>query len=167
MDIYIYLYPHTWADSKESPHNAHLGSIPGSENTLEKEMATHSSILAWRTPRSEEPGGLQSLGSQRIGHDWMAKHTLTHTHSTFITNSLVTKQLKISVKSALNIRFCHKMLLLYTPVSKHCSHGTVQFQIPRHLVWKITIPHCIWELWPEWHFQVIGESRGEERRRKN
>ena len=39
------------------------------ENPLEEEMATHSSILAWRTPWIEEPGGLQSLGSQRVGHD--------------------------------------------------------------------------------------------------
>ena len=37
---------------------------------LEEEMATHSSILAWRIPWSEEPGGLQSMGSQRVGHDW-------------------------------------------------------------------------------------------------
>jgi len=36
---------------------------------LEKGMATHSSILAWRIPRTEEPGGLQSMGSQRVGHD--------------------------------------------------------------------------------------------------
>ena len=37
----------------------------GQEDPLEKEMATHSSILAWRIPRTEEPGGLQSLGSQK------------------------------------------------------------------------------------------------------
>ena len=36
---------------------------------LEKEMATHSSILAWKIPWTEEPGGLQSMGSQRVGHD--------------------------------------------------------------------------------------------------
>jgi len=36
---------------------------------MEKEMATHSSILAWRIPWTEEPGGLQSTGSQRVGHD--------------------------------------------------------------------------------------------------
>ena len=41
----------------------------GQEDPLEKGMATHSSILAWRIPRTEEPGGLQSMGSQRIGHD--------------------------------------------------------------------------------------------------
>ena len=39
------------------------------EDSLEKGMATHSSILAWRIPRTEEPGGLVSTGSQRVGHD--------------------------------------------------------------------------------------------------
>ena len=39
------------------------------EDPLEKGMATHSSILAWRTPRTKESGGLQSIGSQRVGHD--------------------------------------------------------------------------------------------------
>ena len=39
------------------------------EDPLEKGMATHSSILAWRIPCTEEPGGLQSKGSQRVGHD--------------------------------------------------------------------------------------------------
>ena len=39
------------------------------EDPLEKEMATHSSILAWRSPWTEEPSGIQSMGSQRVGHD--------------------------------------------------------------------------------------------------
>ena len=51
-----------------------LGLIPGfdpwgREDSLEKEMATPSSILAWKIPWTEEPGGLQSMGSQRVGHD--------------------------------------------------------------------------------------------------
>ena len=41
----------------------------GQEDPLEKEMATYSSILAWRIPRTEEPGRLQSMGSQRVGQD--------------------------------------------------------------------------------------------------
>ena len=41
----------------------------GWEDALEKEMATHLSILAWRIPWTEEPGRLQSMGSQRVGHD--------------------------------------------------------------------------------------------------
>ena len=42
---------------------------PGWEDPLEKGKATHSSILAWRIPGAEEPGRLQSMGSQRVGHD--------------------------------------------------------------------------------------------------
>ena len=46
----------------------------GQEDPLEKKMATHSSILAWKIPWTEEPGGLQSVGSQRVGHDRATKH---------------------------------------------------------------------------------------------
>ena len=46
---------------------------PGQEDPLEKEMATHSSILAGKSQRQEEPGGLQSMGSQRAGHDLATK----------------------------------------------------------------------------------------------
>ena len=42
----------------------------GQEDSPAEEMATHSSILAWESPRTEEPGGLQTIGSQRVGHDW-------------------------------------------------------------------------------------------------
>ena len=55
-----------------------MGSLRGLSNftftflfhALEKERATHSSILAWRIPGREEPGGLPSMGSHRVGHDW-------------------------------------------------------------------------------------------------
>ena len=42
---------------------------PGGEDALEEETAAHSSVLAWRSPRTEEPGVLRSIGSQRAGHD--------------------------------------------------------------------------------------------------
>ena len=45
------------------------GRSLGGEDPLEKEMATHSSILAWKTPWMEKPDGLQSMESQRVGHD--------------------------------------------------------------------------------------------------
>ena len=45
------------------------------EDPLEEGVATHSSILAWRIPRTEEPGGLQSVGSQRVRHEWTTKHS--------------------------------------------------------------------------------------------
>ena len=49
----------------------------GQEDPPEEEMATHSSILAWRIPWTEEPGGLETVGSRRVGHDGS---TLAHTH---------------------------------------------------------------------------------------
>ena len=48
----------------------------GQEDPLEKEMATYSSIPAWEIPWTEEPGGLQSMGLQRVGHNWTYTHTL-------------------------------------------------------------------------------------------
>ena len=55
-----------------------MGSIPEVGRSLEEEMATCSSILAWEITWTEEPGGLQSTGSQRVGHDWA--HTHAHTY---------------------------------------------------------------------------------------
>ena len=58
------------SDSKEFICNAgDVGSIPGSEVSLEKRMATHSSTLAWRIPWTEEPGVLQFMGSERVGRN--------------------------------------------------------------------------------------------------
>ena len=58
------------SDGKVSAYNAgDPGLIPGREDPLEKEMATHSSTLAWRIPRTDEHGRLQSMGLQRVGHD--------------------------------------------------------------------------------------------------
>ena len=58
---------------KNPPANAgdlrDVVSIPGSGRSPEEGVATHSSLLAWRIPRTEEPGGLQSMGSQGVGHD--------------------------------------------------------------------------------------------------
>ena len=52
----------------------------GQEDPLEKEMATHSSILAWEIPWMEEPGRLQSMGLQRVGHDWATSLSLTYSY---------------------------------------------------------------------------------------
>ena len=64
------------SDGKESTCNAgDLGSIPGLGNPMEKGTTTHSSILAWRMPQTQESGRLLSMGSQRVRHDWA---TFTH-----------------------------------------------------------------------------------------
>ena len=56
---------------------------------LEKEMATHSSILAWRIPWMEEPGGLQSMGSQRVGHDWTSSIHFTSLQLLVVDNLFI------------------------------------------------------------------------------
>ena len=67
--MYILSFP-GGSDGREPDYNAgDLGLIPGWEDPLEKGMATHSSILVWRIPWTEEPGGLHFMGSQRAGHN--------------------------------------------------------------------------------------------------
>jgi len=65
------------SDGKESTFNVgDLGLIPGSGRSPGERNATHSSILAWRIPWTEKPGGLQFIVSQRVGHDYShLKHT--------------------------------------------------------------------------------------------
>ena len=53
-----------------------VGFLGGADH-LEKRMTTHSSILAWKIPWTEEPGGLQSMGLQRVGHNWATNTTTT------------------------------------------------------------------------------------------
>ena len=79
----------------------------GWEDVLEKEMATHSSILAWKIPWMEEPGRLQSMGSQRVGHDWETSLSL-FTYAVSLSKSPSTVQVLSSWKSAL----CWVLLLL-------------------------------------------------------
>ena len=52
----------------------------GWQDPLEKEMAIHSSTIAWKIPWTEEPGRLQSMGSQRVGHDWATSRSCSHSH---------------------------------------------------------------------------------------
>ena len=72
--IYIYIHTHSFPCSSVGKESACRAGDPwvrflGWEDPLKKEMATHSSILAWKISWTEEPGGLQSMGSQRVGHD--------------------------------------------------------------------------------------------------
>ena len=85
------MYTYIWgfsggSDSKESACNAEdLGLILGWKDSLEKGMATHSSIRAWEIPWTEEPRGLQSMGSQRVRHDWVTDiFTFSHMYVFFL-----------------------------------------------------------------------------------
>ena len=77
LDLFlIFIQLHKWLASLIAQWIKNLPAMQetqvrflGWEGTLEKEMATQSSILAWKIPWTEEPGQLQSMGSQRVGHD--------------------------------------------------------------------------------------------------
>ena len=67
-----------WLSGKESAcqcRRCRRHRFLSQEDPLEEEMATHSSILAWKIPRTKEPSGVQSMGLQRVGHDWATEHT--------------------------------------------------------------------------------------------
>ena len=86
-----------WVKNLPAIQETLVGSLSW-EDPLEKEVATHSSILAWRIPWTEEPGGLQPKGSQIVRHDWATKHkhknsstyslVLLNDNSTYIYNNL-------------------------------------------------------------------------------
>ena len=71
----------------------------GWEDPLEKGKATHSSILTWRIPWTEEPGGLESMGPQRIGHNRASNHARAHTHTHTHTHGCP-------------IQLCHQMIFI-------------------------------------------------------
>ena len=66
-----------------------VGSIPGQEDPLKRDMATHSSIFAWKIPWTEEPGGLQLMGSQRVRYDWAYVHAHTPTARTQLNTAMI------------------------------------------------------------------------------
>ena len=83
----------------------------GWEDPLEKEMAIHSSILAWRIPWTEEPGGLQSTGSKRVGHDWEISLSLS-----FMTYLLSNPKVNFSPS------ILHQLSALFEEVNYHLIH---------------------------------------------
>ena len=85
------------------------GDLPGGlEDPLEKEMAFHSSTLAWKVPWTEEPDRLQSMGSQRVGPDWVTPLALSHSQPWRLTEwlSLLEHDSLASVWGVLHPRSC-------------------------------------------------------------
>ena len=112
-----------------------VGSL-GREDPLEKEMAIYSSVLAWEIPWTEERGGLQSMGSERLGYNWMRAHTHTRrarvTPSSLFVWELVSLILKVLPPRTLLI------LGVHLPCRIHCQcHACNPFhlgvyQLPFH-----------------------------------
>ena len=99
----------------------------GVEDPLEKEMATHSSILAWKIPWTEDPGRPQSMGSQRVGHDWAI--------SLFTTRVIVDKSLILCILQLLKVEKSHlspfSSLELALQERTHCPEArSVMIQKP-------------------------------------
>ena len=101
------------SDGKESTCNAgDLGLIPGLGRSPGGGQATHSSILAWRIPWTEEPGRLQSLVLQRVGHDWATKHC------TFVSILPLTfTEVGLTNENCIHLRY------MYTQWNDYCNQA--------------------------------------------
>ena len=95
----------------------------GREDPLEKEMAAHSSILAWTSPWTEEPGGLQSIESQKVGHDWSDLARIPHGWS--IGASTSASALPMSIHGWFPLRLTGLISLLSKGLSRVFSSTTV------------------------------------------
>ena len=94
----------------------------GQEDPLEKEMASHPSILAWRIPWMEEPGRLQSMGSQRVGHDWATSpHFTSLMIASCIINSL-TNSVSVQVNKLQNIALVQQGYIKLHPTTEYITH---------------------------------------------
>ena len=97
--------------SMQEPQDTQVWCL-GWEVPLEKGMATHSSILAWRIPRTEEPGGIQSMGSQRVRYDW---NDLAYLH--IVRNTMPFKNDFQILQSLPEIIYClSKVAVLFWPL---------------------------------------------------
>ena len=108
----------------------------GWEDLLEKRMATYSSVLAWRTPWTEEPGGLQSMGSQRVGHNWATNTTTNLNSHIWLRDTIMDSTVK---KTNQDLIFC----FIFTVVKKdlwlkvHCVRFTTMIKIIYYLGCRI------------------------------
>ena len=115
-----------WLSSKESTCNAgdtgDAGLIPGSGRSPGKEMAIHSSFLAWKIPWTEEPGGLQHMGLQRVRHNWVTEHAL-------MVNMLIWWIRVLSSKTSVVFQRIRHYIFIQPPLVGHpdmCFSGLVE-----------------------------------------
>ena len=116
-------FPHS-SMVKNTPANVgearDMGSILGQENPLEKEIATHSSIFSWKIQWTEEPGDLQSMGSQRAGHYWVTEHA--HRYSKASGNSF--SRIRMTFPIGLDyLKFHWVNITLQIWVRLRCNYG--------------------------------------------
>ena len=111
----------------------------GREDPLEKEMAIHSSTLAWEIPWTEEPDRLQSMGSQRVGHNWVTSlHFMTGelTQIQFLPACILKSRTYVPFHSSRHpfiYLFSKYLLYAYYGIHRHCLNEEFQSKIWRNL----------------------------------
>ena len=145
------MYTYIWgfsggSDSKESACNAEdLGLILGWKDSLEKGMATHSSIRAWEIPWTEEPRWLQSMGSQRVRHDWVTNIFTFFTHVCILFEYTV-GPCRLSTGFVLILISCCFWLNCVLSVSVYsCEVASVVSNSVRPHRWQPTRLPCPWD----------------------
>ena len=141
----------------------------GREDTLEKRMATHSSILAWRIPPTGEAGGLQSMGSQRLEHNWVT-HTHTHTHTHTIPLKNIPEELPLTlILEHVQWKIIHSFSSpdnVFISSSLLKGYFSMNIQFFQHLKKKekkkrtiVRVLHCFWgELCGHLNYRVLFTS---------
>ena len=122
----------------------------GQEDPLEKEMVTHSSILAWKIPLTEKPGGLQSMGLQRVGHYWATNTYLLTVKSGFLllSQSFLLQTLLKSCKWAWRMitRQCWSSGAHSLPLDSGASGRWVSRQNCIRMSWRVAVFRAgVWE----------------------
>ena len=124
----------------------------GQEDPLEKEMATHSSFLAWKIPWMEELGRLQSMGSQRVGHNWAISHMGLHKKTNVILRKLVSYTLINKNRNKLYLILSLYLETATTVVTVRCLYPKSTSQVKKsavqsfsqvgHVKISIWLSHC-------------------------
>ena len=129
-----------------------LVQSPSQEDPLEKGAVTHSSILAWRIPWREEPIGLQSMRSERVGHDWATKHN--HRVVVFLPCSIWVSELPCLMLAFREIMFSRKApRSSWECQASSQKSGAALFLLKCHffrvlpdsasLTWSLILSHCL------------------------
>ena len=122
MFKYVHLGLPWWLSGRECACNAgDVGLIPGWGRSPVEDTATHSSIFAWRIPWTEEPGGLQLIGLQRVGHDWSewaCRHTSLSTLNTHTDRSIFLQKRHFLIASSFSFLMQQLFSVSFTPFSR-------------------------------------------------
>ena len=120
------------------------------EDALEKEMATHSSVLAWRILWPEEPGGLWSIGSQRVRHDWATNTLSGLRNSHLVVTKSLTAVTSLFIDMSGDILFHRTHIVQFSSIAQSCPTlcDSMDYSMPgfpiHHQLLELTQTHVHW-----------------------